>query len=245
MKHLTLIFILSITIFVSTAQDTCHCPDTLIHATPIFTHLSDISDPVESSRKYLRQYLNENISATNLIEDVVLRAGIFVGKNGKVCDIILDTEVSDETKQHINSVLSGLQPFKNTCFKFTKSININKYIKGGEELYRVTSIMPLFNGCQRLVDEKDSKNCSNLALEKYLFNHPAYGRLSGLERTTYVLDFVITPEGKTTMVTPKKGNFEDKLPIFKQIIEEMPPWQPAIMRNEKVNLIYTIPVKVR
>lgn len=240
-----LLILLSITSFLAKAQKSCECPDTINYSIPIFIHLSDAADPVGSSKQYLKHFLNDHISYVNLKDEVSVSAEIFVGIDGKVCDIRLDSDVSVDTKQHIDSVLLELQPFKNTCFKFTKTININEYIKGGEEIYKVVQFMPIFNRCQRTDNIEESRICTVKSLEKYLFAHPLYKKLFGLKQQTYVLEFVITSEGMTTMVKPKKGNFEDKFPIFKQIIETMPPWQPGIHKDEKVNILYTIPVKVK
>ena len=171
---------------------------------------------------FLSKYLNETISITSLTDDLLLNMEMFTGPDGNICNIKYDKQPTLDAKNHIEKVLKDMTVFKNYCFILKRTIILNEFIKAGEILHKVVPLMPLFNGCQRTDDKVRDKNCSNRELKNYLNNHPLYHQLQGnLQRTTYILDFVITPEGKCTLITTKKGNFEGKEDIFKQIIEEI------------------------
>lgn len=245
MKSLLLLFITLILLpLVSYTQNTCICRDTFVRASPLFTHLLESPNPIELSRDFLAQYLNENISAANLEDDIMVEAETFIGQDGKFCDIKYDKTLSIEAQNHIASTLKKMPILKNTCFSIKRSIIINPYIKAGEDIFKVASNMPIFNGCKRKMDNEKSNECTVEKLENYIYSHPLYHKLT-MQQGTYVVNFVITKEGKTTLFSTKRGDFDGNEDKVKQIIYDMPLWQPGNQRGENVNILYTIPIKIR
>lgn len=246
MKILSLIFFFSIIISSKAlGQNKCVCTDTLVNASPLFTHLMDKPDSNKVSREFLTKFLNENISAANLGDDIILEAVIFIGQDGKFCNIKYDKPLSMETENHITEVLKKMPVLFNTCISFKRSIIINPFIKGGENITMVATNMPSFNGCQHN-STKESKNlCTEEKIYKHIYDHPSYNKLN-LENGRYIIDFVITTKGKITFFVAKKGKFGDNESLLKKIIEDMPAWEPGTKSTgEIVNFHYTMPLLIK
>lgn len=242
-----IIFLFVIIIWSSTfinAQGLCNCEGTIVSAPPIFTHLTEESNQEQLSREFLTKFLNENISAANLEDDIMAEVDIIIGQDGKFCDIKYGKTLSLEAQNQIASALKKMPLLKNTCFSIKRSIIINPYIKAGEDVFRIVSRMPLFEGCKQISKNEKRNECTIEKLERYIYSHPLFNDLT-LQKYSYVVNFVITKEGKTTLFSTKRGDFDGNEDKVKQIIYDMPLWQPGNQRGENVNILFTIPIKIR
>ncbi len=244
MRILFLCFIIIWSLSLVKAQELCNCGDTIVNAPPIFAHLSEESNQVQLSREFLTQYLNENISAANLEDDIMVEAEIIIRQGGKFCDVKYDKPLSKEAQNHIAAAFEKMPILKNTCFSIKRSIIINPYIKAGEDVFRIVSKMPLFEGCKKNSKNEKRNECTIEKLENYIYSHPLYNKLT-MKQGTYIVNFVITKEGKTTLFSTKRGDFDGNEDKVKQIIYDMPSWQPGNQRGENVNILYTIPLKIK
>ena len=74
------------------------------------------------------QYLNENISSLNLLDDIIFNAEMLVGQDGKICNIKYDKQPTLDAQNQIEKVLNEMPVFKNYCFAIKRTIILNKHI---------------------------------------------------------------------------------------------------------------------
>ena len=223
------------------AQSPCKCIIPAAASDIVFEHLKDSINPGRASRDFFREHLDKHISAVGLREDYLEGLKIYFGDDGKVCDIVYKRKPTPAIQSHVLEVLELLPELQSKCVVSSCSIVISHEFKPTEDIYKVAVQSPVFNGCDITTNENINSDCSREKLKQYLLQHPLYDQLS-FQKGSLVMEFIITKDGRTTLIRPIKGDFMGNEDKVIQIIKDMPLWTPAKnSRGEIVNFVYTLP----
>ena len=99
----------------------------------------------------------------------------------------------------------------------------------GQNVLTTADEMPLFAGCDQVLDQKEQRNCSNEKLIEFIstnLKYPQTAREEGIEGTIYA-QFVVNKEGAIENIKVLNyigDEFEDEVI---RVIKSMPKWTPG------------------
>ncbi len=115
-----------------------------------------------------------------------------------------------------------------------------------EAVYTKVDVMPRFSGCEDLAKDKRTA-CASSKMFGYLrenIKYPEVAKSEGIEGRA-VVSFVVDKSGKIRDVEvvqdPGNGMGEEA----QRIVQSFPDWVPGLLKGEKVNVKYLIPVRFK
>jgi TonB family protein len=105
--------------------------------------------------------------------------------------------------------------------------------------------LPTFTGCESFNEGKQKQDCSLSNLQYYLVKnliYPDSAKAKGVSGTVYV-NFTVENDGKISNVRLLNDIGEGCGAMAKKVVEEMPNWQPATFKNEKVAYELRLPIR--
>jgi len=107
--------------------------------------------------------------------------------------------------------------------------------------------MPCWAKCKSKKNLEQRKECSEKALLKYIYNkltYPTNARKYGLQGMT-VTQFKIGKDGRTKDIDVIIGLCQEFVDMNTSIILNMPSWEPGMKNGEKVDVLYTLPIRYK
>lgn len=116
-----------------------------------------------------------------------------------------------------------------------------------EEVRTSADWMPYFSGCEKGYRERSNEKraCSDANLAYYLAQKlvfPDSARAKGIKGTVYV-SFIVRSNGRVSDVKLLNDIGGGCGLIAKQVVEQMPDWEPAIHKDKKVSTQLKLPIK--
>ena len=113
----------------------------------------------------------------------------------------------------------------------------------------VVDQLPIFPGCEDMVDYSERKECADKKLLAYLFHHISYppkGRAGDVEGLV-VVKFGVDATGKVGEPELGRGVHtaldEEALRVARQMVQEHPVRMPATKEGEAVAYEFKLPIK--
>lgn len=222
------------------AQSSCTCKDIIQNKNPTLPdHNGQIMD---DSLSYLniKERVNKLVDLDSITDRLHNHAYIFVGPDGKMCDIGYKFPLSAQGQHHIKKIFSDII-FSNTCFKFTIPLNLDPMLLPTESVVGYTTYMPVLHGCLQSENKNEVAHCMQSAIKNDIYNHTLYPKARLAKSHDAVIEFVVTKAGETTLHRFKKG--EGDIEIIKKIIQDTK-WLPAkTKKGDHIAYLYTLPLK--
>lgn len=112
-----------------------------------------------------------------------------------------------------------------------------------DKIFQVVEDAPLFPGCEK-EKKADRKTCADSKLFKYLsenLEYPVIARENGITGRV-ILSFVVEKDGGITDVKVLRGIGGGCDEAAKEVVENMPKWNPGKQRGRPVRVQFTLPV---
>jgi hypothetical protein len=107
-------------------------------------------------------------------------------------------------------------------------------------------ITPMMLSCVE-EDIADRKKCSDIQLLTYIYKdirYPSIARENDIEGTT-ITQFSIEKDGSISDINVLRGLCQDiKLEVIR-VINNLPKWNPGMVDDKKVKVLYTLPIKFK
>jgi protein TonB len=129
-------------------------------------------------------------------------------------------------------------------------VSVNPIIEPKDYL-TIADVMPVFPGCEMLVNKDERFSCSEMQFVRFVEQHIIYPKQAlemGCEGVVYI-SFIINKEGMLENVevardqTPGCGLKEEALDIVKSFNNTEIRWAPGEQNGELVNIKMMIPIK--
>jgi len=111
-------------------------------------------------------------------------------------------------------------------------------------------IMPMFPGCEEMLDLKERQECSTKNMLMFIYRnlkYPTKARENGVEGMV-VAQFIIEKDGSISEIAIVKdlgGNLGNAVIDVMDLMKEQKVWSPGIQDGTAVRVKYTLPVKFK
>ena len=133
-------------------------------------------------------------------------------------------------------ILSSCQPDSNKHSETDQVIEDNN-------VYTKVDVMPRFPGCEDQANEK-KVGCASSKMFNFLrtnIQYPELAKAEGKEGRA-VVSFVVDKSGKIRDIEVVKDPGNDMGTEAKRVVEKFPIWVPGLLKGNKVNVKFIIPV---
>ncbi len=111
-------------------------------------------------------------------------------------------------------------------------------------------IMPMFPGCEEMLDLKERQECSTKNMLMFIYRnlkYPSQARENGIEGIV-VAQFIIDKDGRISeinIVRDPGGNLGNAVIDVMNLMKDEKVWSPGIQDGVSVRVKYTLPVKFK
>lgn len=167
-------------------------------------------------------------------------------------DEILNRNYTVVTEEVDSSTGYTIEQIKEEVFIFdneTKKETMREFTKD-VKVYKTPDAMPVFEGCGKISDNDEKKDCSNKNMLKFIYTnlkYPKEAKDQGIQGMV-VTQFIIDKDGK--IANPKivrelgGGTNEAVLKVINSMNEEVT-WTPGRVDGKNVAVQFTLPVKFK
>lgn len=137
-----------------------------------------------------------------------------------------------------STIISFLLLFSVSCLAQNDSVLIT------------AEIMPMFPGCEEILDLKERQDCANMKMLMFIYNnvkYPSMARENGIEGTV-ITQFIIEKDGKISeisIIRDPGGNLGTAVVDVMNLMQEQSTWSPGIQEGIPVRVKFTLPVKFK